>query len=358
MSYTLAIGPFTPFWRGPQRLLLTVENDVISDVTYQGGYNERGCAERLPRLRLEAALHLVARMSGSSSQAHTLAFCQALEALTATKTPLRAAYLRCVVAELERLATHLHTLYDSFQVLGRQQQSTTLYSLWQQSRTAMHLVSGAAALPEVCIPGGMRYNPDEQQLERLIDLLDTMMQTFYPLIDRTIDERALLARTVDVGGLSREAAEQFGVRGPLARASGLEQDARVTEPYAAYSQLDVRVITQDGGDVHARLVLLLLEALESLKIALEAAQDLPLGSAESEFPLELPPGPASAVVESPGGLLRYTLMGEDTRLAMVTIDAPRQFDRLLARTLLVGAQVDNAVLIALSTGADAARAEL
>lgn len=353
MGYNLTVGPFAPIWRGPQRMVLKVEGEVVTDVDYRAGYNERGCAERLSRLDIEQGVHLVSRISGTSSHAHTLVFCQALETLAGVEVPARAVYLRCALAEIERLSSHLGTLHGIFEVLGLHSQQTTVQAVTTQARTAMTLLSDRPALPDVCIPGGVRRDLSDAQREELTTLLAQTNRHLFQLVDRTIDEHALLARTVDVGVLSHEVAAQFGLRGPMARASGLEVDVRLDEPYAAYDQLTVRRIVQDGGDVHARLVVLLLEAFEAIKIAEQALQHLPAGEWQTAFPKAPPEGEASATVEAPRGRLRYSLQSNGRRLTDATIDAPRQLDRLLTRTLLAGALLDNVGLIVLSTDASA-----
>ncbi|MFN8569048.1 MAG: hypothetical protein U0Z44_16370 [Kouleothrix sp.] len=84
--------------------------------------------------------------------------------------------------------------------------------------------------------------------------------------------------------LPRAAAEQFGVRGPLARASGVARDARADQPYADYARLEFKPITQEGGDVYARLILLLLEAYESVKLVEQALANLPAGGGVAACP--------------------------------------------------------------------------
>lgn len=357
MSYTLALGPFTPYWRSPFRLVLKVEDERVVDVEYRGGYNERGCAERLPQLGLEQALHLVSRISGSSSHAHVLAFCQALEALNGIEVPERAQYLRCVAAEIERAASHLATLQTLLEVLGLQPRVQTVLSIRARLREGLLLLSQQPGLPHVCLPGGVRHDVEDVQHTWLLALLEKLSSSLFDLIDQTIDERGLLARTFGVGALAAGVVEQFGLRGPLARSAGVETDTRLDQPYAAYDRLMVRRVVQKGGDVHSRLVLLLLEAFESLKIAMQALQDLPAGDCLGALPEEFAAGTASVGVEGPRGLLSYTLHSDGYRLLKVTIDAPRQIDRLLARTLFVGALVDDVVLIALSTDICTACAE-
>lgn len=349
MSYTLAIGPFTPAWRGPHRLVLTIEGEVVKDVVYRNGYNERGCAERLPRLSLDQALHLVTRINGTSAHAHALAFCQALEVLLGLDVPTRAAYLRCAVAELERTLSHLLALMQLFDTLGQVIYADMSRRLLEGSHQAMQLLAGARSLPDVCLPGGLRHNLEDEQRSELLTVLSKLNRRLFRLLDQAIDGRALLARTVNVGVLSTSAAEQFGLRGPMARASGLTADVRVDQPYAAYAQLDVRPVVQENGDVYARLVVLLLEAFEGIKLVEQAVEQLPTGDWQGSLPADLVAGRAESVVEAPHGRLAYALESDGRRLTRVTIDAPRQLDRLIARTLLVGALLDNVPLIVCSS---------
>jgi len=106
VSYSLALGPFHPAWRGPQRFVFKLDGERVADIEYIAGFNERGCAERLSRLALPQAFHLVTRICGTCSFAHSLAFCQALEQLCTIPVSDRASMLRCVAAELERIASH------------------------------------------------------------------------------------------------------------------------------------------------------------------------------------------------------------------------------------------------------------
>jgi Ni,Fe-hydrogenase III large subunit len=332
--------------------VLTVAGETVRDVVYRPNEEERDYSSRLQRLEPEQVLDLMTRRRGGSTFAYALALCQALEALLETSPPQRAAYLRCAVAEIERLASHLGALHAVFSLLGQQRRTEVLHALRDQAHRALRLLTEPAELSTLCMPGGMRHDLDDERQSELLTLLNETRRHLFALIDQTIDDPRLLARTVDVGTVARGAAEQFMLRGPLARAAGLEVDTRLDEPYAAYARLDVRRIVQEGGDVHARLVLLLLEAFESIKLADQALQDMPAGphASTDAFPTAVPAGEARSAVESPRGLLRYRLESDGNRLTDLAVDAPQQIDRLLARTLFVGAVLDNVVLIALSTG--------
>jgi ech hydrogenase subunit E len=349
VSYSLALGPFHPAWRGPQRFVLRLSGERIADIEYYDGFNERGCAERLSRLDLPQALQLVTRICGACSFAHSLAFCHAIEQLCKLPVAERAALLRCVAAELERIASHLQAAATVLRALGIEPRATTLEQLREQALEGLHLTSGARVIPDLCLPGGLRRDLTARSREQLLVMLLKLNRSLYRLIDGTIDNRALLARTIDVGTLPRPAAEQFGVRGPLARASGIPRDARADHPYAGYAQLDFKPITQEGGDLYARLMLLLLEAYESVKLTEQALDQLPDGTAQGALPDELRPGLASGVAEGPRGMVRYQIESDGRRITNARIDAPRALDRLLARTLLSGALLDNTVAIVAST---------
>ncbi|HEU5098916.1 MAG TPA: NADH-quinone oxidoreductase subunit D [Roseiflexaceae bacterium] len=357
MTYSLALGPFHPAWRGPQRFVLKLDGERVADIEYIDGFNERGCAERLPRLALPQALHLVTRICGTCSFAHSLAFCQALEQLCGIGISERAGALRCIAAELERIASHTHAAAGVLRALGMDARARAVEGLRELAVQALQALSGARVIPDLCVPGGLRRDLAGSDREALLVALPKLNRGLYRFIDELIDQRALLARTIEVGGLPRAAAEQFGVRGPLARASGIPRDARSDHPYAGYARLAFKPITQEGGDVYARLVLLLLEAYESVKLIDQALKDLPDGDSHGELPEELPAGQGSGAVEGPRGLIRYVLESDGRKLTQVRIDTPRQLDRLLARTLLAGALLDNTVAIIASTDPCTACAE-
>lgn len=357
MSYSLALGPFHPAWLGPQRFVLRIANDRVIDVEYQSGFNERGCAERLVRLPLPDALHLVARICGECSFAHSLAFCQALERLGNRDVGTRAALIRVAAAELERASAHLRAAGAVLRAIGMDQRGAHLETFSRQCRDMLAQVAGGRIPPPICAPGGLLRDLPLSDQHNLLAALPGIGADLYRFIDRLIDQRLLLTRTVEVGALPRTAAEQFGVRGPMARASGIRRDVRADQPYAAYAMLDFRTIVQEGGDVHARLLMLLLEAYEGVKLVETALQRLPEEDPTVELPGDLPRGQASAMVEGPRGAIRYMVESDGVRLTRVEIDTPRQCDRLLARTLLSRAQLDDVMAILASIAVCVACAE-
>lgn len=345
VSSIITLGPFHSAWRGPQRFVLTIDGEQVTDVEHHTDFNARGCAERIPRLHMSEALHLVARICGTCGVAHVLSFCLAIEQLCGLQPGERAQFIRSAAAELERAAMHLSAAGRVIDAVGMASAAHMLMSLCHQARLALQRLLGAMVAPDTIIPGGVGHALSAAEREELLVALTRLNRSLYRQIDLLIDDRALLARILDVGTLSRTAAEQLGVRGPIARASGIGRDTRIDQPYDAYAQVQMKPIVQEGGDVHARLVVLLVEALESVKLAEQFMRELPDGKWQGRIPTEFPKGRAYAVVEAARGPLRYLLESDGQRLSRVQIEPPRQLDRLLVRTLLANASVDNAVAI-------------
>ncbi len=358
MSSIITLGPFHQAWRGPQRFLLTIDGEHVSDVEHHTDFNSRSCAERIPRLNMSEALHLVGRICGTCGVAHVLSFCLALEQLCDIQPGERAQYIRSAAAELERAAMHLSAAGRVIDAVGMASAARLLISLCHQARLALQRLIGSLAAPNTLIPGGLGHSFSATEREELLVALTRLNRSLYRQVDLLIDDRALLARILDVGMLSRKAAEQLGVRGPIARASGIGRDTRVDQPYDAYAHVQIKPIIQEGGDVHARLVVLLVEALESVKLAEQFINELPDGKWQGRIPTEFPKGRAYAVVEAARGPLRYLVESDGQRITQVQIEPPRQLDRLLIRTLLSNAYVDNAVAIIASADHCTACAEL
>lgn len=347
VSYTLALEPSTAAWSGQNRLILKLDGDIIDDVVYRPA--DPATPPQSERLDAARALREAGRRCAICAYAHRLACCQALEHLSSVEPPARAGYLRSALAELERAASHLGALAALFASMGMAPTAAALADQQAQARAASEQIAGKGGPQEHCVPGGVGHNLDDGALSAVRQAVLRLSRQLFQFADRTIDQRPILARTIEVGVLSSSAAEQFRLSGPLARSTGITADVRVDQPYAAYAALRPEVISQPGGDVYARMVLLALEALESLKLVDRALADLPSGRWAAPLPDPLPAGTGVGLVEAPRGALRYTIECDGRRLTDLRVEAAPQLDRLLARTLLTRAHLDNAVLIALST---------
>jgi Ni,Fe-hydrogenase III large subunit len=346
LSYTLALAPTAPAWRGGQRLLLKIDGEVVADVDYRPTIDVSRPV--VPPIEALPAIRAAGKRCDSCGFAHALALCMAVESLAGLAPGERAGRLRVAAAELERVAAHLDALGALFDALGLTADAAGLAGLGGEARALLAALAGPAPA-EMLLPGGLSRDLGDDAQSALRQGLARLNRRLYQLADHMIDGRLLLARTVEVGAIGRDAALQFGLRGPLARAAGIAADLRLDAPYAAYAELPPAAVTQEGGDVYARLVVLLLEALESVKLVDRALVDLPAGDWRGSDAPELRPGEGQGEVEAPRGGLIYRVGSDGRRLTSVLAVPAPQIDRLLARALLGRARLDDAALITLST---------
>lgn len=356
MSYSLTLGPFHPAWRGPQRFIMDLEGETITNIDYHSGMNERDCADRISRIPLSQAFALVPRICGTCGHSHMLAFCQALEALTNTPVPMRAQLIRMIVVELERISINLAGAANLCSVIGVEQHANALRTLQQTSNTLLLELITSRNTPSIIMPGGLAYNPPGHAFGLLQTGIAQLVKQLYALIDTIIDNRKLLVRTIEIGTLANNAASQLEVGGIIARASGITRDLRFDIPYAAYHRLDVNRVVQSGGDVYARLLVMLLESHESAKMVEQSQRLLKSGACEADMPL-LTTGIASGSVEAPRGLLTYIISSDGVRITQCEIHMQRQLDRLLSRSVLLNVQLDDLLPIIASTDTCTACAE-
>lgn len=351
LSYLLPLGPFHPALRSPQRIVLRADGDIIQDIEYRDGYSTRNIADRVRRADLARSYTLINRICGVHSHHHALAWTIALETLAGLSVPPRAQVLRTVAAELERAASHLQTTAIVFELLGLGQVQQQLVALREWVLAAMQHLTGHRLVVDFARPGGIQVDLTDEERAAIVRLVRKPADVLYRLIARTIQRRAFTRRVLGIGSLLQPAAENLGVSGPAGRASGIQRDLRIDAPYAAYAEVKVAQVTQTGGDVYARIMLLLLEAYDSLQLVQRLLDELPEGEWQGQVVEALPRGTSSVAVEAPAGPIRHTIVSDGTRLTTLQIEAIGAPHRLVLRALLAGQLVENAAIIIASVGA-------
>ena len=239
------------------------------------------------------------------------------------QVPPQALYLRTLLCELERIHSHLLWLG----VLAENVGFTTIFMYaWRDREIALDIVdelSGGRVAHTINVIGGVRVDVSEGQVDAMLAQLDELEQRIETLLGVIQHERTFQVRTRGVGHLSAEQVRRYCVVGPIARASGVDMDLRRDAPYAAYDQLDFRVITAEEGDVWARTMVRVQETIESLRLCRQLLAGLPGGPTTVRARRRVPPGEVVSRAEAPRGEVIYYIRSDGSdRPARVKIRTP------------------------------------
>ncbi|WP_436762622.1 NADH-quinone oxidoreductase subunit D [Streptosporangium sp. V21-05] len=315
----LNIGPQHPSTHGVLRLRLTLDGERISSAEPIVGYMHRG-AEKLFEVRdYRQIIVLANRHDWLSAFANELGVVLAVERMLGMEVPVRAVWTRTLMAELNRVLSHLMFLGSYPLELGA---ITPVFYAFRERETlqaVMEEISGGRMHYMFNRVGGLKEEIPEGWTGRAAQAVADVRRRLPDIENLVTGNEIFLARTRGVGVLDRDTIMQYGVSGPIARASGVDVDLRRDEPYLAYGELPVKVVTRSAGDCHARFEVLLEQVKVSLDLAdacVERLLDLPPGPVNQRLPkvLKVPEGHTYAWTESPLGLNGYYLVsrGEKT----------------------------------------------
>ncbi|WP_103957288.1 NADH-quinone oxidoreductase subunit D [Nonomuraea solani] len=309
----LNIGPQHPSTHGVLRLRLTLDGERIATAEPIIGYMHRG-AEKLFEVRdYRQIIMLANRHDWLSGFANELGVVLAAERLLGMEPPVRAVWARTLLAELNRVLNHLMFLGSYPLELGAM--TPLFYSFNERERiqAVMEEISGGRMHYMFNRVGGLKEDLPLGWLDRVAEAVAETRRRVPDIENLILHNEIFLARTRGVGVLSREQIMQYGVSGPIARASGVDFDLRRDEPYLAYPELPVKVVTRSAGDCHARFEILFEQLKVSLDLAgacVERLRSLPPGPINQRLPkvLKVPEGHTYAWTENPLGINGYYLV--------------------------------------------------
>jgi NADH-quinone oxidoreductase subunit D len=314
----LTLGPQHPSTHGALQVRLEVDGDVIRTAEPLIGYLHRG-AEKLFEVRDYRQIMVLAnRHDWLSAFANELGVALAVERLMGLEVPERATWLRTALAELNRVLNHLIFVGAYPVELGSVSPVVTAMRERETIQAVMEEASGGRMHFMFNRVGGLKEEVPAGWTTRARAAIDAVRYRL-PDLDHLIrSNETFLARTAGIGVLTAEQAAGYGASGPVARASGLDFDLRRDEPYLAYGELSVPVVTRTTGDCQARFECLLDQIYVSLDLAqacLDRVDQL-TGPVNVRLPkvVRAPEGHTYAWTESPLGLNGYYLVsrGEKT----------------------------------------------
>lgn len=297
----IPIGPQHPALKEPESFLISLRGEKITAASVKLGYNHRGIEKACEERTYTQDLYLIERICGICSHSHSTCFVQAVEEIANVDVPMRAKYIRTLIAELERIHSHLLWLGVAGHEIGF---DTLLMYTWRDREVVMDvlaLLTGNRVNYGINTIGGTRRDIKPEQKEEILKAIDILEERTKYYVELATQESTLLKRLSGVGLLSKEDTLRLGAVGPTARASGVARDVRKDDPYAAYSELEFKVITSNQNDVYGRTVVRLGELMESYSMVRQIMQKIPEGSIVVKVPRKIPAGEAVSRYEAPRG---------------------------------------------------------
>ncbi|MCF8885479.1 MAG: NADH-quinone oxidoreductase subunit D [Nitrososphaerota archaeon] len=354
-------GPRLSFSYGPQhpgtghfRMIVTVSGDTVVDLEPDPGFVHRGEEKMAEYKTWITNIPHFERPSILDATHMVLPYCLAVEKLMEVDPPERAKYLRTIVAELDRIASHLYwfSLYGIF--LGH----STMFLWCVNDREFIldlsQLITGQRFTHAYVIPGGVRNDapktvpkdlvkefkiyymhmigrePSQEELNEdfkkyvlnVADFMDLRLDQYYEMF---FDSEIFIERTRGVGVLKREDAVKLGIPGTTLRASGVSFDTRVADPYDAYPYVKFKIAVRTEGDCYARAMVGFQEMRESLNIIRQTVEQMPEGPVKvKQHPvvIKVPKGEAIGRAEAARGEIIFYVVSDGAdrpyRVRMIT----------------------------------------
>ncbi len=347
MSYIVPIGPYHPALEEPVHARLYTEGESITDAEVFIGYNHRGIEKLAQQKNIIQTLVMVERVCGICSHSHALAYALAIEGAGGIEATKRGDYIRVIICELERLHSHYLWLGIALHLIGH---DSLFMHTWDDREAIMDIledISGNRVNYGMVTIGGARRDISAEQAERTLKMLDKIEASTLKLRDILLADKTVALRTQGVGVMTTEDSYRIGAVGPHARASAVPVDVRKDSPYCHYEDFDFEKCVFNTCDVFSRVVVRVLENIESIKIIRQALSNLPTGPINKGIQIpKVAAGEHMVRVEAPRGQLTYKVNTNGTEYnERVSIHVPTFKNAPTVPTMLRGNSVADAGLI-------------
>jgi len=347
----LNMGPQHPSTHGVLRVILKLDGEKVRGTECVIGYLHRG-VEKIAENRTYTMFNpYVDRMDYVAAVSNGLGYCEAVEKLLNIEAPPRANYIRVILTELNRLASHMLWLGTHALDIGA---ITPLFYTFRDREEILKIYEkycGARLTTHAFRIGGCQYET--------YDGFETDVKKFVTFVTPKIDEyeellttnRIWVERTRGVGVISGPDCIDMGVTGPVLRASGVKWDIRKAKPYAAYSQFQFEIPTGQNGDTYDRYLVRIAELRQSLRIISQAVEGIPEGPIMAKVPkvLKPPVGEIYHSIEAPKGELGYFIVSDGSTQPYRIRVRPPSFVNLQALDKMVRGQLVADVVAVIGT---------
>jgi NADH-quinone oxidoreductase subunit D len=298
------MGPQHPAMHGLLRLILELDGETVVRCDPVMGYLHR-CQEKIAENRMyPAVIPLTDRLDYFANMHNEHGYVLAVEDLLDVEIPPRAEYIRVLMCELMRLASHIPSI--GFLLLELGAFTPILYAFRERERiqSIFEAVTGARMMFHYIRIGGVKADLPPDIPEKIWSFIESLEKNFQSdFVDLIEGNEIFISRTRNVGKLTQEQAVEMGLTGPPLRCTGVDFDIRLDYPYSVYPELKFDVVTDTGGDVEASYRVRIGECLESVKIIKQVLEKMPEGAVMADMGRRIrpPEGEGFGRVESPRG---------------------------------------------------------
>lgn len=336
VDISLPVGPMHPCFKEPCRIKCETRGEYVLAAEVELGYVKKGI-ERIMRGRpWQEVMFLAERVCGICSVIHNFVFIESVEHISGIVPTERAAYLRVIVNELDRMQSHLLANYSYCYTIEHETLAMYLLNLRETVMDQLELITGARVTCAFIVPGGVRCDISSDitdELRSALDHIDAELTRFV----RIFETGPLIGlRSKGIGILTKDAAIESHAVGPTARASGIDNDQRSTHP--TYTALGFSPVIRQEGDNFARIMVRFEEVFQSIRLirsALEAMREGPIRGGGT-----IKAGSIRYRGEAPRGELLYELTTDDYgRILEIAIQTPSIPNiQVCAHAMLIDAQ--------------------
>ncbi len=350
VDMNINIGPQHPATHGVFRMVLTVDGEVVKDVTPYIGYMHRGAEKLSENLDYRGGLGYQDRTEYLAQFNAEWVYVNAVERLAGIEAPERAEYIRLILSEFNRILSHfMFTGAFGTDVGFFGTAFTWSFKERERIQDFFEAICGDRMMYNYFRVGGLGWEPHETFLADAYWLLD-QIETGIKDVDELMTENEIfVARCRDIGMISAEDAISYGMTGPMLRACGVPFDLRVDEPYSIYDRFDWEIPVGERGDVYDRYLVRLEEMRQSVRILRQALDQLPRSGAimAENMPRVLRPDPGEIYMrqENPRGEYGIYLVSDGTdKPWRVKMRSPCFHNLSSLRDQTVGAYLADAVI--------------
>ena len=347
----LNMGPQHPSTHGVLRVILKLDGEKVRGTECVIGYLHRG-VEKIAENRTYTMFNpYVDRMDYVAAVSNGLGYCEAVEKLLNIEAPPRAQYIRVILTELNRLASHMLWLGTHALDIGA---ITPLFYTFRDREEILKIYEkycGARLTTHAFRIGGCQYETYdgfEPDVRKFLDFVTPKIDEYEELLTTN---RIWVERTKGVGVISGADCIDLGVTGPVLRASGVKWDLRKAKPYAAYSQFQFEIPTGQNGDTYDRYLVRVAEMRQSLRIVRQAVEGIPEGPIMAKVPkvMKPPVGEIYHSIEAPKGELGYFIVSDGSTQPYRVRVRPPSFVNLQALDKMVRGQLVADVVAVIGT---------